>query len=191
MIDLVIVKDRTAMTTTLAIAEGTESPHASVIKLARKYRDDLGEFGSLGFEIQVTRKDGRGGEPTEYALLNEPQATLLLTYMRNSDVVRQFKKKLVRAFYDMREQLLLESGDFRRVDVNHRHQRGVTNPHGLDIDFRLDLTKLVMHPTRENLAILERLTGVPMDDILADTPLPDDVRPSHPPRLPAQNGGNP
>ena len=52
MTDLILVKDRQALTTTLAIAEGTQNPHASVIKLARKYQDDLSEFGGVGFEIQ-------------------------------------------------------------------------------------------------------------------------------------------
>jgi len=51
----------------------------------------LEEFGPLRFEIQVARP-GRGGEATEYATLNEQQSTLLLTYMRNSDIVCRFKK---------------------------------------------------------------------------------------------------
>ncbi len=34
------------------------------------------------------------------AVPNKPQAALLLTYMRNNSVVRDFKKRLVRGFYD-------------------------------------------------------------------------------------------
>lgn len=83
------------LTTSLAIAEGTDNDHASVILLIRKYVEDLREFGLVDFKSEST-----GGRPTEYALLNEPQATLLMTYMRNSEIVRDFKKKLVRAFYD-------------------------------------------------------------------------------------------
>ncbi|MCK7579849.1 MAG: hypothetical protein MZV65_31930 [Chromatiales bacterium] len=33
-------------------------------------------------------------------MLNQEQATLLMTYMRNSDVVRAFKKRLVKAFFE-------------------------------------------------------------------------------------------
>ncbi|GLK88295.1 Rha family transcriptional regulator [Pseudomonas turukhanskensis] len=97
--NIVIIKDGDAVTTTLAIAEGTLSDHASVIKLVRAYQADLEEFGLLDFKSEST-----GGRPTEYAFLNEPQSTLLLTYMRNSDVVRAFKKKLVREFWEMVQQ---------------------------------------------------------------------------------------
>lgn len=38
--------------------------------------------------------------------LNEQQATLLMTYLRNTDVVRAFKKELVRQFFAMRKELL-------------------------------------------------------------------------------------
>ncbi|MBS4077674.1 Rha family transcriptional regulator [Pseudomonas rustica] len=96
---IVIIKDGDAVTTTLAIAEGTLSDHASVIKLVRTYQADLEEFGLLDFKSEST-----GGRPTEYAFLNEPQSTLLLTYMRNTDIVRAFKKKLVREFWEMVQQ---------------------------------------------------------------------------------------
>jgi hypothetical protein len=36
-------------------------------------------------------------------LLNEKQATLLLTYLNNSEPVKKFKKNLVRAFFKMQE----------------------------------------------------------------------------------------
>ena len=96
---IVIIKDGDAVTTTLAIAEGTLSDHASVIKLVRTYQADLEEFGLLDFKSEST-----GGRPTEYAFLNEPQSTLLLTFMRNTDIVRAFKKKLVREFWEMVQQ---------------------------------------------------------------------------------------
>ena len=39
----------------------------------------------------------------EVILLNEPQATLLITYLRNTEQVRRFKKNLVFEFYRMRD----------------------------------------------------------------------------------------
>lgn len=103
MNELVTLIDGNAVTTSLAIAEGTENEHASVILLARKYLVDLEEFGALRFEIEKGKALPQGGfaKATEYAILNEQQSTLLLTYMRNSDIVRQFKKKLVKAFFDL------------------------------------------------------------------------------------------
>lgn len=100
MNEMVTVDGGQAITTTLAIASGTEVDHASVIKLVRAYQSDLEEFGLLDF-----KSESSGGRPTEYANLNEQQATLILTYMRNNDIVREFKKRLVRAFYDMASML--------------------------------------------------------------------------------------
>jgi phage regulator Rha-like protein len=98
----VIFRNGEAVTTTINIATGTENDHASVIKLVRTYQADLEEFGRVGFEIQPFDTAG-GTQQREIAILNEPQATLLLTYMRNTDIVRQFKKALVRDFYEMKQ----------------------------------------------------------------------------------------
>ena len=100
---IVIIKDGDAVTTTLAIAEGTLNDHASVIKLVRAYQADLEDFGGVGFEIQPFATAG-GEQTREVAILNEPQSTLLLTFMRNTDIVRAFKKKLVREFWEMVQQ---------------------------------------------------------------------------------------
>lgn len=47
-----------------------------MIKLVRKYRADLEEFGPLGFEIYVVNRHQGGGTKGEYATLNEQQSTL-------------------------------------------------------------------------------------------------------------------
>ncbi|WP_052506095.1 Rha family transcriptional regulator [Pseudomonas sp. MRSN 12121] len=98
---IVIIKDGDAVTTTLAIAEGTLNDHASVIKLVRTYQTDLEDFGLVRFEIQPRLPGQHGGGDAEFAILNEPQSTLLLTFMRNTDVIRAFKKTLVREFWEM------------------------------------------------------------------------------------------
>jgi phage antirepressor YoqD-like protein len=59
----------------------------------------------VGFQIQPRLSGQHGGGDAEYACLNEQQATLLLTYMRNNEIVRNFKKALVKAFYEMRQQM--------------------------------------------------------------------------------------
>ena len=112
MSELVLLHHNEPMTTSLAIAEGTENTHESVIKLVRKYVEDLQNFGPLGFEIQKGAKLPQGGygKASEYAYLNEPQATLLITYLRNSETVRRFKIALVKAFYEMRDRLRAAPG---------------------------------------------------------------------------------
>lgn len=100
---LVEMFNNTPMTTSLSIADGIKMPHASVIKLVRKYIKTLQGFGSLGFEIRVMREDGKGGEQGEIALLNEGQAIFLLTLQRNTEKVVQFKFALVKAFLELRD----------------------------------------------------------------------------------------
>ena len=95
------------ITTSLAIAEGVGNPHASVIKVIRQNASDLEEFGPLGFEIQKGKPLPQGGfaKSTEFAMLNEQQSALLLTYFRNNDTVKAFKKALIKAFFEMRDEL--------------------------------------------------------------------------------------
>lgn len=50
-----------------------------------------------------TEKVSNGGRPVEYAILNEKQATFLITLMRNNDIVVDFKEKLSNAFVEQRE----------------------------------------------------------------------------------------
>lgn len=97
------------VTTTIAIAEGTKVDHASVIKLVRTYKADLEEFGLVRFEIRPRLEGQHGGGAVEYAELNEQQATLILTYMRNSEIVRTFKKRLVKEFWEMRAKLAAQA----------------------------------------------------------------------------------
>lgn len=99
--EIVSLIDGQVVTTTLAIASGCKVDHASVIKLVRTYQTDLEEFGLVGFEIQPRPLGQHGGSDTEYSLLNEQQSTLIMTYMRNSPVVREFKKTLVKEFWSL------------------------------------------------------------------------------------------
>ncbi|MBV6447287.1 phage regulatory protein/antirepressor Ant [Nitrosomonas sp.] len=107
---LVTIENGNPVTTTLAIAKGTEVEHKSVIQLTRSYLSDLEEFGRVTFEMAPFETAG-GTQQREIAILNEQQSTLLLTYMRNSDVVRDFKKRLVKAFWQMANQLKAQVTD--------------------------------------------------------------------------------
>lgn len=100
---LVTLDGGQAVTTSLVVAEGTDNEHASVILLVRKHLESLEEFGRVRFEIAPFETAG-GTQQREVANLNEPQATLLLTMMRNSPIVLAFKVRLVKAFYAMAAQ---------------------------------------------------------------------------------------
>lgn len=104
MNEIVITSNGQLVATTMAIAEGTKVEHKAVIQLVRTYLADLEEFGRVTFEMRPFETAG-GAQTREIAELNEQQATLILTYMRNSEIVRTFKKRLVKDFWSMRAKL--------------------------------------------------------------------------------------
>lgn len=74
--------------------------HESFRKLIYQYQMDFEEFGILRFEIGEIK--GRG-QPEKYALLNEDQSYLGLTYIQNTPQARDLKKRLVRSFSEHRK----------------------------------------------------------------------------------------
>jgi hypothetical protein len=109
MNELVTIVHGEAVTDTLAIAQGVKSEHRAVIQLTRNYKQDLEDFGRVAFEMRPFETKG-GQQTREVALLNEHQATLLLTYMKNTEVIRRFKKALVQAFFQMAQMLQANQG---------------------------------------------------------------------------------
>lgn len=89
-------------TTSLIVAEGVDVQHKNILGLVRKHLADFEEFGGVAFETRVA---GQSPNPTKLAVLNRDQALLLMTYLRNSAVVRDFKKRLIRAFTEMERRL--------------------------------------------------------------------------------------
>lgn len=102
MNELVTIKGNEIFTTSKIIAQGTNKQHRSVQKIISTYENDFKEFGQVRFEITPV-KYARGTNEEKIYLLNEQQATLLMTYLRNNEVVRQFKKRLVDQFFKMRD----------------------------------------------------------------------------------------
>lgn len=108
------------VTDSMAISEGVGNPHKSVIQLVRKNVSDFEEFGRVAFEMRPFETAG-GSQNREVAILNEPQAALLMTYFRNNEVVKAFKKQLVKEFFRMRDELNRRSApaneELSRMDI--------------------------------------------------------------------------
>ena len=102
MYELVEVRKNEVFTNSKIIAEGTNNQHHAVRELIKKYKSDIEEFGTLS----ILNEESTGGRPMEVFLLNEEQATFVITLLRNSKVVVKFKKELVRQFYAMRRFLI-------------------------------------------------------------------------------------
>lgn len=92
--------------TSEVIANGSGVQHKNVLELIDANLSDFEEFGQFGVAFETRPFETAGG--TQYrrvALLNEQQATLLMTFQRNTDQVRAFKKALVKAFFEMAHQM--------------------------------------------------------------------------------------
>lgn len=96
------------------LAEQLAVEHAGTIKLVRKYLADFRELGPIGFEIQKGKQLPQGGfaKATEFALLNEDQCYLLLTYSRNTPRARALKINLVKAFREARDRASVSDAQY-------------------------------------------------------------------------------
>ena len=136
---LVEVHGQKLNTTSEIVAKSCGISHEAVIKLTRKYINDLKDVGEVRFEIRHNPQ----GSPTEIALLDDYAAMLLLTHMRSNDIVAAFKKALVKEFKRMRA-ILSEPGrkealQFKRDEagamtellqfVRETHDKGTNKNH--------------------------------------------------------------
>lgn len=88
-------------TTSKVIADRTGMNHRRVKEAIRKHEHEIRSFGLLG----TYATESSGGRPEEIHRLNEQQATFLMTLLKNTPIVVNFKAELVRQFYAMRTEL--------------------------------------------------------------------------------------
>lgn len=163
MTDLVTITDQKAITTSLTIAEVFGKSHYHVLRDIENL--ECSEmFRELNFE------------PSSY-LTSQGKALPMFQITRDGFVflamgftgkkAAEFKEKFIAAFNAM-EQALIEQrfGTRKTVDVNHTHNRSTLSPHGLDIRYTLDLTKIITNPTGSGLALLGELTGCDLEHIM-------------------------
>lgn len=117
MKNLVTLHGKNIVTNSLIIAEGTDNEHRSIIRLIQRYEEKFNRWGKVRF-VDLKSENPLGGRPTTVALLNEPQATFLITLLRNTDVVLDFKSELVDQFYKMRE-ILLRHQNAEWLEIRH------------------------------------------------------------------------
>lgn len=178
MYELVEVRENDVFTNSKVIADGTNVKHHAVQQIISKYESDFLEFGQVAFEMRSV-KYARGTNEEKVYLLNEEQATLLMTYMRNSDITRKFKIELVRQFYAMRRFLIekqskqwndtrtankenrLKETDVIKLLVDYAKEQGSTHSDKLYMTYTR-LAKTVVSGDRDTISIsdLNNLTLV-------------------------------
>ena len=80
---LVFIKKEDVFTNSKIVAEHAGIQHHAVQKITDKYKSDFEEFGKLKYK-NLKCEYSRRGRPEKIYLYNEQQATLLLTYLKNT-----------------------------------------------------------------------------------------------------------
>ena len=134
------------------LANKTNNKVLSVQKLITENTQELEEFGHLRFKIKTVKNSVGAINQQKTFYLNEQQATLVLTFMRNSEIVKNIKIKLVKEFFRMRE--ILKS-------------QPVQTPQSLeniDLDLQisqnkklLEFIELITSQTPKNLFFLDKI----------------------------------
>ena len=88
-------------TTSAIIAECAGIKHHAIQEHIRKQIGRLEQFGKVSFKMRPLQS----GQQAKNYILNEQQATLLITFLKNTEQVANFKTNLVKAFFEMREEL--------------------------------------------------------------------------------------
>ena len=167
------------------IAERLGIDHHNVIQTLEKYLADFEELAVVLFQTEKPRKGSKGGRPERFALLNEDQAYLLLTYSRNTKAVRRLKIGLVKAFSEMREslaakadylpcyrechdaisQLVKLSGSSVPESIHHMNvEKMINKAFGIPAGVRSELPPAV----RSAVALAERIAGVEYQRAIGD-----------------------
>ena len=95
--ELTLVKNERRADTRL-LAKHLGNQHKNVFELVKNYKADFEHLGKVTFQTEALPS----GQLEKFALLNEDQAYLLLTYSRNTATVRALKVKMVAAYRDAR-----------------------------------------------------------------------------------------
>ncbi|MFU2221891.1 Rha family transcriptional regulator [Streptococcus pluranimalium] len=83
------------------VSECANVKHRHLKILINKHKSRLERFGRVTFEISPSE----AGQNVRDYILNEQQATLLITFLKNTEQVATFKENLVKAFFEMRDEL--------------------------------------------------------------------------------------
>jgi Rha family phage regulatory protein len=161
------------VTDSLNVAEVFGKKHQSVMRTIRSL-DVPEEFSRCNFAPH-TYVDGRGNTQPMCQITRDGFTLLAMGF--TGKAAMQFKLAYIEAFNRMEQELLNRSGGGnRRVDLHHH--RGPVSESGLDIRYTLDLTKVILRPTKKSLELLQRLTGVDVGDLVAEM-VPPPVKPAH------------
>jgi phage regulator Rha-like protein len=116
--------DSAPFTTSEIVAEKAGITHHAVQSMISKHEESLKLFGRVAFEMRPTETKG-GIQEMKIYHLNEEQATLLITFLKNTEPVIKFKVELVKAFFLMKTELLNRRSERLRLKPIRREMTDV------------------------------------------------------------------
>lgn len=136
------------------VAECAEVQHHTVTRIIRKNLERFERFGKVGFKIQAMES----GQQSKDYILNEQQATLLITFLKNTEQVANFKENLVKAFFELRKEV-----------AEFRYQRALEKPKRKTLHDSIETWEQApkhAHPTVNNL-LLKGASGLNKKQLVA------------------------
>jgi len=107
------------------IAEELGIEHRALMQTIKKHQSVIEQgFGVVTFETSKPLEGSQGGRPENIAYLTEDQATLLMTFSRNTAQVINCKVGLVKAFATAKDRLARSKTPL--LPTNHRMSPGLT-----------------------------------------------------------------
>ena len=94
--------DEKPYTTSEVIAEYAGIEHRAVNQMVKKYKNRIETMGKLTFEMLPMPS----GQKAKVYKLNEVQATFVVTLLKNTQSVVNFKQELSKQFYSMKQELM-------------------------------------------------------------------------------------
>lgn len=156
-------------TTSDVIAEYCKISHHAVQQTIIKHEHRLNTLGKVAFEMRALKRSKTGQSEKIYHL-TEPQSTLLITFLKNTDIVADFKTELVRQLYLMRTEL--QKRQIAKID-RKPIRRSLTDAiqddpdHG-KWDFKIFTDLIYKIVTGKNAAQLRKDRGASKKDVASD-----------------------
>lgn len=147
-------------TTSDVIAEYAKIKHHAVQQMISKHETSLKKFGLVAFQMRAN-DTVRGIREEKIYHLNEEQATLLITFLKNTEPVINFKVELVRQFYQMRTELQMRHLERERLKPIRREMTDVIKdiPDHSAWDYKLYTDLIYKLVTGKNAAQIRKERG--------------------------------
>ncbi len=117
MNEIVLLHNGNLVTTQNIIARYSKNSEESIQRLIRKHKDKLEVFGQLYYDEAKSINSKNKINIIKHYYLNEKQAYLFMTFLKNTEIVIDFKVTLVKEFFEMKIKMDNKSSnnDLKRI----------------------------------------------------------------------------